>query len=290
MIFNQLVDVRRIVWGLSLEMSMVESSEKTRKESYGVFPEFTYTTDKIEPSTMQRLDVAGRPTIVGKKLVGEGEALGGEGEEGGGESVQPPQEQAAKVPPAVLRRLSRRQLHCPIRFPHNLGRPPAQKPRFTLQDATIFTLNVSAPNVISTTVQVTINSRNPNSRIGVYYDKLDVYANYHNQQITYYTVIPPVYQGHKDVNVWSPFIYGNDVPVAPYNGIALSQDQSSGGIRMTIKINGRVKWKVGTFVSGRYHLHVTCPVYIPLGNSKNNGIIIGSAVKYQLSQSCSVSV
>ncbi|KAK6145741.1 hypothetical protein DH2020_022561 [Rehmannia glutinosa] len=165
-----------------------------------------------------------------------------------------------------------------------------KKPRFTLQDATIFTLNVSAPNVISTTVQVTINSRNPNSRIGVYYDKLDVYANYHNQQITYYTVIPPVYQGHKDVNVWSPFIYGNNVPVAPYNGIALSQDQSSGGIRMTIKINGRVKWKVGTFVSGRYHLHVSCPVYIPLGNSKNNGIIIGSAVKYQLSQSCSVSV
>ncbi|KAK6147315.1 hypothetical protein DH2020_018227 [Rehmannia glutinosa] len=165
-----------------------------------------------------------------------------------------------------------------------------KKPRFTLQDATIFTLNVSAPNVISTTVQVTINSRNPNSRIGIYYDKLDVYANYHNQQITYYTVIPPVYQGHKDVNVWSPFIYGNNVPVAPYNGIALSQDQSSGGIRMTIKINGRVKWKVGTFVSGRYHLHVSCPVYIPLGNSKNNGIIIGSAVKYQLSQSCSVSV
>ncbi|KAK6131607.1 hypothetical protein DH2020_034621 [Rehmannia glutinosa] len=165
-----------------------------------------------------------------------------------------------------------------------------KKPRFTLQDATIFNLNVSAPNVISTTVQVTINSRNPNSRIGIYYDKLGVYANYHNQQITYYTVIPPVYQGHKDVNVWSPFIYGNNVPVAPYNGIALSQDQSSGGIRMTIKINGRVKWKVGTFVSGRYHIHVTCPVYIPLGNSKNNGIIIGNAVKYQLSQSCSVSV
>ncbi|KAH6802810.1 NDR1/HIN1-like 1 [Perilla frutescens var. frutescens] len=165
-----------------------------------------------------------------------------------------------------------------------------KKPRFILQDATIFALNVSAANVISTTVQVTVYSRNPNSKIGVYYDKLDVYATYHNQQITYYTVIPPVYQGHKDVNVWSPFIYGNNVPVAPYNGLALAQDQNNGGIKMTVKIDGRVKWKVGSFISGRYHLHVSCPAYIPLGNSKSTGIIVGTAVKYQLALSCSVSV
>ncbi|XP_047966291.1 NDR1/HIN1-like protein 1 [Salvia hispanica] len=165
-----------------------------------------------------------------------------------------------------------------------------KKPRFTLQDATIFNLNISAPNVISTTVQVTVNSRNPNSRIGVYYDRLDVYATYRSQQISYYTVIPPVYQGHKDVNVWSPFLYGNNVPVAPYNGIALAQDQSNGAINLLIKINGRVRWKVGSFISGRYHLHVACAAYIPIGNSKNTGIVIGNAVKYQLSQSCTVNV
>ncbi|CAA2966398.1 NDR1 HIN1 1 [Olea europaea subsp. europaea] len=165
-----------------------------------------------------------------------------------------------------------------------------KKPRFILQDATIFSLNVSAPNVISTTVQVTINSRNPNSKIGVYYDKLAVYAAYHNQQITYYTTIPPVYQGHKDVNIWSPFVYGTDVPVAPYNGLALNQDKSNGAIYMIFKINGRVKWKVGSFVSGRYHLHVSCPAYIPIGNSRNTGIVVGTAIKYQLSQSCKVSV
>ncbi|KAG6401620.1 hypothetical protein SASPL_138484 [Salvia splendens] len=165
-----------------------------------------------------------------------------------------------------------------------------KKPRFTLQDATIFNLNISAPNVISTTVQVTVNSRNPNSRIGVYYDRLDVFATYRSQQISYYTVIPPVYQGHKDVNVWSPFLYGNNVPVAPYNGIALAQDQSNGAINLLIKINGRVRWKVGSFISGRYHLHVACAAYIPIGNSKNTGIVIGNAVKYQLSQSCTVNV
>ncbi|XP_073157456.1 NDR1/HIN1-like protein 1 [Henckelia pumila] len=166
-----------------------------------------------------------------------------------------------------------------------------KKPRFTLQDATIFALNVSAPNVISTSVQVTVNSHNPNSRIGIYYDRLYVYATYANQQITFFTVIPPVYQGHKDFNVWSPFVYGSNVPVAPYNGIALSQVQSDGApIEMTIKIDGRLKWKVGSLTTGRYHIHVTCPVGIQLGNSKNSGIVVGNGVKYQISQGCSVSV
>ncbi|CAA2971147.1 NDR1 HIN1 1 [Olea europaea subsp. europaea] len=167
-----------------------------------------------------------------------------------------------------------------------------KKPRFVLQDATIFNLNVSAatPNIISATIQVSIYSRNPNDKIGIYYDKMDVYATYHNQQITSFTAIPPVYQGHKDVNLWSPFVHGDNVPVAPFNGLALSQDQTNGGIQMVIKIDSRVKWKVGSLVTGRYHLHVSCPAYIPLGNNKNTGIWIGNTVKYQLSQSCSVSV
>lgn len=77
--------------------------------------------------------------------------------------------------------------------------------------------------------------------------------------------------------------------MAPYNGAALSQDQSSGDISLVIKINGRVRWKVGSFTSGRYHIHVTCPAYIPFGN-RNSGIAVGSAVKYQLSTKCKVSV
>ncbi|CAH1429027.1 unnamed protein product [Lactuca virosa] len=165
-----------------------------------------------------------------------------------------------------------------------------KKPRFVLQDATIYGFNVSAPILLSSNFQVTVSSRNPNSKIGVYYDKLEVFATYHSQQITYFTVIQPVYQGHKDTNIWSPFVYGTNVPVAPYNGAALSQDQSNGAIGLVIKINGRVRWKVGSFISGRYHIHVTCPAYIPFGN-RNSGIAgVVTGVKYQLARKCSVSV
>ena len=168
-----------------------------------------------------------------------------------------------------------------------------RKPRFTLQDATIYSFNVSAPILLSSNFQVTISSHNPNDRIGIYYDRLNTFASYHNQQITYFTGIQPVYQGHKDTNVWSPFIYGTNVPVAPYNGESLTQDQSNGAISLLIKMNGRVRWRVGRFISGRYHIHVTCPAYIPFGNKQNSvipGIVVGTGIKYQLSQRCKVNV
>lgn len=164
------------------------------------------------------------------------------------------------------------------------------KPRFILQDATVYTFNVSSPNSLTSYFQVTISSRNPNDQIGVYYDKLDVYATYRNQQITFRTAIPPTYQGHREINVWSPFVYGIAVPVAPYNAVLLSQDQTNGVVPLTFKIDGRVRWKVGTFISGRYHLYVRCPALINFGNTQSGVVISENVVKYQLVQSCSVSV
>ncbi|XP_022766059.1 NDR1/HIN1-like protein 1 [Durio zibethinus] len=164
------------------------------------------------------------------------------------------------------------------------------KPTFILQDTTVYAFNASTPNFLTSSFQVTISSRNPNDRIGIYYDRLDIYATYMNQQITLRTALPPNYQGHKDITVWSPFIYGNMVPIAPYYSVNLVSQQADGPIFLVIKIDGRVRWKVGTFISGRYHLYVRCPASITFG-SKSNGVIVGeNAVKYQFVTRCSVSV
>ncbi len=164
------------------------------------------------------------------------------------------------------------------------------KPSFILQDVTVYAFNATVPNFLTSNFQVTLTSRNPNDHIGVYYDRLDTYVTYRSQQITYRTAIPPSYQGHKEVDIWSPFVYGTNVPVAPFNFVGLSQDQSNGNILITIKVDGRVRWKVGAFISGRYHLHVRCPAFISFG-PRSNGVAVGeNVIKYQLVQSCSVNV
>ncbi|KAF6169314.1 hypothetical protein GIB67_013744 [Kingdonia uniflora] len=165
------------------------------------------------------------------------------------------------------------------------------KPYFTLQDATVYQLNVSSPNFLSSSIQVTIGSRNPNGKIGIYYDRLDVFASYRNQQITLLTSIPPSYQGHRDINVWSPYITGNTVPVAPYLAVSLIDDQSAGMILLNIKIDGRLRWKVGTWISGGYHIDVNCPAYLTFGDKySSNTIGIGPAMKYQLDRQCNTNV
>ncbi|XP_027365118.1 NDR1/HIN1-like protein 1 [Abrus precatorius] len=164
------------------------------------------------------------------------------------------------------------------------------KPSFILQDVTVYAFNATVPNFLTSNFQVTLVSRNPNDRIGVYYDRLDTYISYRSQQITYRTAIPPSYQGHKELNVWSPFVYGTNVPVAPFNFEGLRQDQINGNVLVTVRSDGRVRWKVGAFISGRYHLFVRCPAYISFG-PRNSGVVVGeNAVKFQLVQPCSVSV
>ncbi|CAI9785841.1 unnamed protein product [Fraxinus pennsylvanica] len=165
------------------------------------------------------------------------------------------------------------------------------KPHFILQDATVYAFNLSNPNLLTSNLQITLSSRNPNGRIGIYFDNLDVYASYHSQQITLPTLLPSTYQGHKDVTVWSPFLFGNEVPVAPYLAVSLNQDQMVGTVLINFKVGGRIRWRVGSFVSGKYHLYVNCPAYINFGNKNSGiGIAVGNPIKYQLIMNCHVDV
>ncbi|XP_008813459.1 NDR1/HIN1-like protein 1 [Phoenix dactylifera] len=156
------------------------------------------------------------------------------------------------------------------------------KPRFNLQDATVTNFNLAAPNLLSFTVQITIGSRNPNDRIGIYYDRLDVYADYKGQQITAATALPTGYQGHDDFSVWSPYLYGNNVPLAQYLAVAVDQDESAGFILIYFKIDGRLRWKVGTWISGNYHIDVNCPAFFTVNSTKE--------FQFQKTTSCSVDV
>lgn len=157
-----------------------------------------------------------------------------------------------------------------------------RKPRFFLQEATAYQFNATSPSTLTSNLQVTVSSRNPNDRIGIYYDRLDVYASYHNQQITLPTVIQPTYQGHEDIIVWSPFLYGDSVPVSPYLTVSLSQDQNIGYLMVNIKIDGRLRWKVGTWISGHYHIYVNCPAYMSYSP--------GPTIRLQQPSFCSVDV
>ncbi|KAJ8434773.1 hypothetical protein Cgig2_017181 [Carnegiea gigantea] len=167
-----------------------------------------------------------------------------------------------------------------------------KSPRFILQDATVYTFNLTGPAELTSIIQATVQAKNPNDRVGVYYSHMITYATYCDQQITLPTGIPPTYMDSNGMDIWSPFLRGDSVPIAPYIGAQLNQDRSIGVIRIVVKLDGQVRWKVGSLITGLYGIRVSCPAVIPFGgNDANNGVLVANnAVKYSLVQGCSVSV
>jgi hypothetical protein len=119
--------------------------------------------------------------------------------------------------------------------------------------------------------KVTIASRNPNDRVGVYYKTLHAFTTYRDEPVTVPVSMPAIYQGHKDVSVWSPVMSGDSIPVSAYVADAMRQDIAAGYVLLHVKVDGRVKWKVGSWVSGGYHLFVNCPALLATSGSAVGG-------------------
>ncbi|KAJ0267165.1 NDR1/HIN1-like protein 26 [Hirschfeldia incana] len=141
------------------------------------------------------------------------------------------------------------------------------KPEFSLTEADIYTLNLSssATHVLNSSIQLTVFSKNPNKKVGIYYDKLLVYAAYRGQQITSEAPLPPFYQSHEEINLLTALLQGNELPVSQSFGYQIIRDRAAGNVIIGMKMAGKLRWKIGTFVSGAYRFNVNCVAIVSFG-------------------------
>lgn len=67
------------------------------------------------------------------------------------------------------------------------------------------------------------------------------------------------------------------------------EEQRGGGVRMSVEIDGRLRWKFGDWVSRVHRFGVNCPAYFTFRSDDNGGVSFG-AVKYELHSSCHVQI
>jgi hypothetical protein len=144
------------------------------------------------------------------------------------------------------------------------------KPRFFLNDVSIVCINVTSSSYLTVTMQATLASRNPNERVGIYYDRADVFAEYRGMQITVPTALPVAYQGHLDASVWSPFLSGANVPLPAYVAEALAQDETAGYLLVSIRLQASIRWKAGAFITSHYDLRVRCPALLTVNDGQGS--------------------
>lgn len=139
------------------------------------------------------------------------------------------------------------------------------KPEFSLWETDVYELNLSGPHLLNSSIQLTLLSKNPNQKVGIYYDELKAYAAYKGQQITGDTSLPPFYQGNGESNLLSASLNGIGLPVAPSFGYEVGRDQTAGRLVLNMKVNGKLRWKIGTYVSGRFRFNVNCVSVMAFG-------------------------
>ncbi|KAF5732009.1 hypothetical protein HS088_TW18G00697 [Tripterygium wilfordii] len=139
-----------------------------------------------------------------------------------------------------------------------------QKPKFTVVAAAIYDLNITSPPFISTSMQFTLVTRNPNRRVTIYYDKLTSYVSYKNQMITPPVVLPPLVHNKKSTVAFSPVMGGPGVPVSADVVNGLTMDEAYGVVGLRVVIMGKLRWKAGAIKTGRYGVYVKCDVWVSL--------------------------
>ncbi|KAB2595896.1 protein YLS9 [Pyrus ussuriensis x Pyrus communis] len=138
------------------------------------------------------------------------------------------------------------------------------KPQFTIVGAAVYSLNVTSPPLISTTMQFTLVTRNPNRRVSIYYDRLSAFVAYKNQAITPQVTLPPLVHEHRSTVAVSPVLGGGEVPVAVEVVNGLMMDEVYGVVALRVVVTGRLRWKAGAIRTGHYGIYVKCDVLVGL--------------------------
>ncbi|KAG6596994.1 NDR1/HIN1-like protein 1, partial [Cucurbita argyrosperma subsp. argyrosperma] len=137
-------------------------------------------------------------------------------------------------------------------------------PQFRVVGAAIYELNISSLPLLSTRMQFTILTRNPNRRVGIYYDRLTAFVSYRNQQITPQVMLPPLFHEKQSTVAMSPVLGGGAVAVPLEVGNGLVTDEAIGVVGLRVVLLGRLRWKAGPVKTGRYAVIVKCDVLVGL--------------------------
>ncbi|KAK1422864.1 hypothetical protein QVD17_18153 [Tagetes erecta] len=127
------------------------------------------------------------------------------------------------------------------------------KPKFTVVAATAYG-NTSPP--VTTAMQVTIITRNPNTRVSIHYDRLVTFLSYQNRPVTPPLMLPPLHHARDST-----------VAVTPTWPVTVDElvGDDVGMVSLKVVLNGSLRYKYGSmWKSRRKNVYVECDVLVGL--------------------------
>lgn len=140
--------------------------------------------------------------------------------------------------------------------------------KFHVTDATLTQFSYEGNNsTLYYDLALNVTVRNPNKRLGIYYDRIEARALYHDARFD--AQYPqPFYQGHKTTDVLSPLFKGERMLVLDADQTQdYNKENATGVYEIDVKMYLRVRFKLGAFKTKTLKPKITCELRVPLEGS-----------------------
>ncbi|KAJ3680483.1 hypothetical protein LUZ60_016761 [Juncus effusus] len=128
---------------------------------------------------------------------------------------------------------------------------------YTVEHASVNGFNITSKNELNAMFNLTLRALNPNRRMSVYYDDVDISVWYDGQMIAF-TKASPFFQPHKNTKRLDVEADSKYTPLTNQAAKDLTHDKSIGNIGLEVRVRAWIQFKVGIFKSVHYKLKAYC--------------------------------
>uniref|UniRef100_A0A1D1YLU0 Putative syntaxin-24 n=1 Tax=Anthurium amnicola TaxID=1678845 RepID=A0A1D1YLU0_9ARAE len=108
-----------------------------------------------------------------------------------------------------------------------------------------------------------VSIRNPNKRVGVYYDWLEATAEFEGERFAW-TPLPSFYQGHKNTTTLYPSFAGSSAINLSGSDVSdFGMQQQAGAFEVTLRLRARYRFKIRSIKTRRTTMKVRCYLTVP---------------------------
>ncbi|KAJ8622810.1 hypothetical protein MRB53_031340 [Persea americana] len=132
---------------------------------------------------------------------------------------------------------------------------PAQV-TYTVEDGSIHDFNVKN-TTLNATFDFSIRAHNPNSKVAIYYDYINLSVWFDDQMIASKDV-PPFFQPHRNATRLEVEAMTRSMPLMSSVARNIDHHKLSRGLEVEVRLRARIRFKVGRWKSRKYHARVYC--------------------------------
>ncbi|XP_052186983.1 uncharacterized protein At1g08160 [Diospyros lotus] len=138
---------------------------------------------------------------------------------------------------------------------------------YTVEKGTIHGFNLTHAQ-LNATFDFAIRAHNPNTKVAVYYDKVEAFVSYDDEKVGFGS-LSPFFQPRRNVTHLELRLAAQNVTLYENAERDLRLEKSAGEMELDLHLKARIRFKVGKWKSRHYHMKILCsPAMARFSSSK----------------------